>query len=203
MSVRGFFNFQSEGLDEIVSDLMKLESGLTQILYDALDARFEVIEDQIRKNWLAKGHDHDGYISSSIYHSIHISDDGNDVYGNVGVFDLEPVRAKFGFDKAGREKERKRINEAIAKRISEGKTVKRKQAGNLYQLNAAQIAYWIENGTSRLAKGRKKKDVIYNAQDLIDRSPNPFVMPAFTMSLSEQERVFIHAIKMAYKKMVN
>lgn len=58
-------------------------------------------------------------------------------------------------------------------------------------LNAAQIAYWLEFGTTRLRSGaRKKRGVEYRPEDLISTVPRSFISTAFYTSLPEQEEAF-------------
>ena len=58
-------------------------------------------------------------------------------------------------------------------------------------LNAAQIAYWVEFGTSRLRNGgRKKKGVNYDDSQLINVAGVPFISNAFYSSLNEQQDAF-------------
>ena len=66
---------------------------------------------------------------------------------------------------------------------SHGKTSK--------DLNAAQIAYWLEFGTSRLrGGGRKVKGVEYSEEQLISTTPRPFISTAFYSTIVEQEKAF-------------
>ena len=58
-------------------------------------------------------------------------------------------------------------------------------------LNAAQIAYWVEFGTSRLRNGgRKKKGVNYDDSQFINVAGVPFISNAFYSSLNEQQDAF-------------
>ena len=59
-------------------------------------------------------------------------------------------------------------------------------------LTAAQIAYWVENGTSRLRSGkRKRKGVEYNEEDLITVSAKPFISSAYYSTIKEQNQAFL------------
>lgn len=58
-------------------------------------------------------------------------------------------------------------------------------------LNAAQIAYWVENGTSRLRLGgRKKKGREYLDEELITIAAKPFISRAYFNTIDEQEQAF-------------
>lgn len=58
-------------------------------------------------------------------------------------------------------------------------------------LNAAQIAYWVEYGTSRLKTGgRKVKGVDYEDEDLITVAARPFISNAYYTSINDQNSAF-------------
>ena len=58
-------------------------------------------------------------------------------------------------------------------------------------LNAAQIAYWVEFGRSRLKNGgRKKTGVTYDDSKLTNVDGIPFISNAFYSSLNEQQDAF-------------
>ena len=65
-----------------------------------------------------------------------------------------------------------------------------------HDLNAAQIAYWVEFGTSRLREGgRKKKGVEYDPSQLITVAGKPFMSNAYYRTTSEQEAAFAKKIE--------
>ena len=58
-------------------------------------------------------------------------------------------------------------------------------------LNAAQIAYWVEFGTSRLrGGGRKSEEGDYSDEDLIKVKGTPFLSSAMYSSMKAQEEEF-------------
>ena len=58
-------------------------------------------------------------------------------------------------------------------------------------LNAAQIAYWVEFGTSRLrVGGRKSEEVDYSDEDLIKVNGTSFLSSAMYSSMKAQEEEF-------------
>lgn len=58
-------------------------------------------------------------------------------------------------------------------------------------LTAAQIAYWVENGTTRLRSGaRKRPGVEYEEQDLISVAAKPFIGNAYFRTITEQDQAF-------------
>lgn len=70
-------------------------------------------------------------------------------------------------------------------------------------LNAAQIAYWVENGTSRLkAGGRKKKGVEYPDEMLITVSAKPFISQGVYNSWDNAEQAFREKFNEEYERRV-
>lgn len=70
-------------------------------------------------------------------------------------------------------------------------------------LNAAQLAYWIENGTSRLRSGgRKKKGVNYPEEMLVTVQPQPFITRAVFTSWDEAEKKFTERFNQLYEQKV-
>lgn len=70
-------------------------------------------------------------------------------------------------------------------------------------LNAAQLAYWVENGTSRLRfGGRKKKGVEYPDEMLVSTQPRPFIMTAVYKSWNEAEKAFRDSFNQQYERLV-
>lgn len=70
-------------------------------------------------------------------------------------------------------------------------------------LNAAQIAYWTENGTSRLRNGgRKKNGVEYPDEMLITTAPKPFIQKAVYSSWQDAEKAFIDTFNREYEKRI-
>ena len=70
-------------------------------------------------------------------------------------------------------------------------------------LNAAQLAYWIENGTSRLRSGgRKKKGVEYPDEMLVTTQPRPFITTAVYKSWDAAEKAFRDSFNQQYERLV-
>ncbi|CAH9015227.1 neck protein [Vibrio phage 489E54-1] len=70
-------------------------------------------------------------------------------------------------------------------------------------LNAAQIAYWTEFGTSRLKMGgRKQKGVEYSDEMLITVHPKPFISRAVYNSYGEAEKAFRNMFNQEYERLV-
>ena len=70
-------------------------------------------------------------------------------------------------------------------------------------LNAAQIAYWTEHGTSRLRfGGRKDRDVEYPDEMLVTTQPKPFIMNAVYKSWDNAEKAFRNKFNEEYQRLV-
>lgn len=80
-------------------------------------------------------------------------------------------------------------------KLSFGKTDK--------DLNAAQISYWVEHGTTRIkAGGRKVKGVEYPDEMLITVSPKPFISQGVYTSWSDAEQAFREKFNEEYTRRV-
>ncbi len=158
---RGLISLKSTGLKDFIKELNGLADNFPEIAKKALEARQEVVEENIKTNWVTLvGGSSSGFVASSIGQSVSVSkSDPNTVVGTVGVYQLNSVDASFG------------------------KTEK--------SLNAAQIAYWVEFGTSRLRSGKRKtKGLDYNEEDLVTVSAKAFISNALYSSIDEQENAF-------------
>lgn len=70
-------------------------------------------------------------------------------------------------------------------------------------LNAAQIAYWTEYGTSRLKLGgRKVNGVEYPDEMLITVTPKPFISGGVYKSWTEAETAFRNTFNQEYKRLI-
>lgn len=175
---RGLIRVESTGLKEIVAELEALDDHYDEILLESLKAMQDVVEDATRKNWitLAGGKSGD-YVYDSIGQSYTYSQTTeHSVVGTVGVYQMDAVDAKH--DKSTKTK--REVTKA------DGTTYYKKD------LNAAQIGYWVEFGTSRLRSGeRKTKGVEYNEEDLIVKLPKHFLSNAAYQTREAQNKAFI------------
>lgn len=158
---KGLVTLTSSGLKEFIKEMEELADAIPQISIKALAAQQKVVEGKIKANWV----------------SLVGGKSGGYVYSSVGqstaFSQSEPatVLGTVGVYK---------IDSVSA---TFGKTDK--------DLNAAQIAYWTEFGTSRLRNGGvKKTGDVYDDSQLITVSAKPFISNAFYSSLDEQQEAF-------------
>jgi hypothetical protein len=169
---RGVITLTQGGFEGWIDELEQLVEKMPEMTLKALKARQEVIEAQIRENWVARGGSYGGFVYDSVGQSATYSKiNPVDVVGTIGVYDIDSVKS------------------------AHGKTNK--------DLNAAQIAYWVEYGTSRLkAGGRKLKGVEYSDEQLITVMPQPFITQAFYQTIDEQDVAFKRVFNSEYDQVV-
>lgn len=174
---RNVFKVETTGNKKILQELGRIAEEFPVFTREALAAQEKVVEDKIRQNWVSiAGGNVGDYIYDSVGKSVRTGSNGTDAVGTVGVYNIDNVAAAHG------------------RFIEEGK---RKP------MNAAQIAYWVEFGTSRLRSGaRKKPGVEYNPADLITNSPKPFISNAYFSSISEQEVAFAEKFNQLMDRML-
>lgn len=72
-----------------------------------------------------------------------------------------------------------------------------------HDLNAAQLAYWTEYGTSRLRYGgRKVKGIEYTDDMLATTQPRPFISQAAYRSWDDAEKAFKEKFNEEYQRLV-
>lgn len=158
---RGFISVTNTGLTEIADYLDQLGDEYEAAIFESVQAMEEVVVERIKVNWVSMV---GGEVGGYVHQSIGKSTakSKNDKNVVVGTMGV------YNLDS---------VNATF------GKTDK--------NLNAAQIAYWIENGTSRLASGgRKVKGVEYSDEELITMTAKPFIGNAFYGSINEQNDAF-------------
>lgn len=174
------FHVKSTGLKEFIEEMNGLVEQLPEITKKAIEARQRVVENKIRSNWVSLvGGPTGGYVHSSVGQSSAFSKENPvDVVGTVGVYQIDSVTSQFQTQyKIGPKKGKDKV-----------------------MMNAAQIAYWVEFGSSRLYSGeRKVPGEEYNDEDLIHNVAKPFISNAFYSSIDEQEEVF----KMTFNKLAD
>jgi len=158
---KGLFSLESSGLKEFVTEMNGFVEHFPEISLKSLAAQEEFVEDKIRTNWVSMA---GGSSGGHVYSSI-----GHSVaYGKQGENSVVGTVGVYKIDSVA---------------ASFGITEK--------DLNAAQIAYWVEFGTSRLRQGgRKKRDAEYSDEQLIQVAAVPFISTAFYSSLDAQQDVF-------------
>lgn len=165
---RDQINIEISGRDEILRDLETIGREMPAWVKECLIAQQKVVENSIRDNWVSVAGGRSGdYVYDSVGSSATYGSNGIDVIGTVGVYNLDAVGRAHG------------------RNITDGSMKYR-------PLNAAQISYWVEFGTSRLRSGqRKKKGREYSEDELITISPKPFLSQAFYGTINEQNDAFI------------
>lgn len=160
---RGLITVTSSGLSDIVKEIEALGDHYDEILLESLKSMQNVVEDGIRKNWSTMT---GGKVGDYVYDSIGQSS----AYSQQMEHTVVGTMGVYNID---------------AVTAKHGKTSK--------DLNAAQIAYWVEFGTSRLRYGgRKVKGMEYNEEDLIRVNPVPFVSNAAYQTRDAQDKAFIN-----------
>lgn len=158
---RGLFTIKSTGLKEFIAEMNNLAEQMPEISRQALIAQQKVVEDKIKTNWVSMV---GGSSGGYVYNSVGQST----AFSKIEKSTILGTVGVYNMDV---------VNSAF------GVTGK--------DLNAAQIAYWTEFGTSRLRSGtRKVKGLEYNEEDLIQVGPKPFISNAFYSSLDEQQEAF-------------
>lgn len=162
---RNLFTTNVTGNKDILGDLGRLVEEFPAWSREALKAQEQVVEDAIRNNWVSRAGGQAGdYVFDSVGHSAEIGENRMDVVGTVGVYNIDSIA------------------------LSHGKVA---EEGKRKPMNAAQIAYWVEFGTSRLKSGtRKVKGAEYDEEELIVQQPKQFISPAFYETIDEQQAAY-------------
>lgn len=167
---RGFVSVKNSGLTEIADYLEKLEDEFDEVATKAVQSMQDVVVERVKVNWVTMI---GGETSGYVYDSIGKST-------ALSKTDPHVVLGTMG------------VYKLDAVDAAHGKTSK--------DLNAAQIAYWVEYGTSRLRNGgRKQKGVDYQDEDLISVAARPFISNAYYTSINEQNDAF----KITFNKLMD
>lgn len=167
---RGFVSVKNTGLTEIADYLDQLEDQFDEIATKSVQSMQDVVVERVKVNWVTMI---GGETSGYVYDSIGKST-------ALSKTDPHVVLGTMG------------VYKLDAVDAAHGKTSK--------DLNAAQIAYWVEYGTSRLRNGgRKKKGVDYQDEDLISVAARPFISNAYYTSINEQNDAF----KITFNKLMD
>lgn len=176
---RGLITVKTSGLKEIVAEMEALGEHYDEILLESLKAMQNVIEDAARVNWITiAGGKAGDYVYDSIGQSAKMSINyEHSVVGTTGVYHIDAVASKHGKSITG-----------------EKRPVTKPDGTIVYvrDLNAPQIGYWVEFGTSRLRNGgRKVSGVEYDEKDLIVNFGKPFLSNAAYQTREAQNKAFI------------
>lgn len=158
---KGLFSLTSTGLKEFIKEMEALADAIPEISLKALAEQEKVVQARIKTNWVSMV---GGTPGGYVFSSVgqSVAMSKSDPYTVVGTVGVYKI-------------------DSVS--VQFGKTEK--------DLNAAQIAYWVEFGTSRLRNGgRKKKGVNYDDSQLINVAGVPFISNAFYSSLNEQQEAF-------------
>lgn len=158
---KGLFSVTSAGLKEFIEEMEALADAIPEISLKALAEQEKVVQARIKTNWVSMV---GGTPGGYVFSSVgqSVAMSKSDPYTVVGTVGVYKI-------------------DSVS--VQFGKTEK--------DLNAAQIAYWVEFGTSRLRNGgRKKKGVSYDDEQLISVAGVPFISNAFYSSLNEQQDAF-------------
>ena len=158
---KGLFSVTSTGLKEFIKEMEALADAIPEISLKALAEQEKVVQERIKTNWVSMV---GGTPGGYVFSSVgqSVAMSKSDPYTVVGTVGVYKI-------------------DSVS--VQFGKTEK--------DLNAAQIAYWVEFGTSRLRNGgRKKKGVNYDDSQLINVAGVPFICNAFYSSLNEQQDAF-------------
>ena len=158
---KGLFSVTSTGLKEFIEEMEALADAIPEISLKALAEQEKVVQAKIKENWVSMV---GGQPGGCVFSSVgqSVAMSKSDPYTVVGTVGVYKI-------------------DSVS--VQFGKTEK--------DLNAAQIAYWVEFGTSRLRNGgRKKKGVNYDDSQLINVAGVPFISNAFYSSLNEQQDAF-------------
>lgn len=158
---KGLITLKSTGLKEFIAELNGLAEHFPEISRKSLQAQQRVVESKIQANWVSMV---GGSPGGYVYNSVGQST----AFSKLNNADVVGTVGVYKIDSVG---------------SSFGITDK--------DLNAAQIAYWVEFGTSRLRSGnRKVKGLEYSDEDVIQIASKPFISNAFYSSLDEQQKAF-------------
>ena len=158
---KGLFSVTSTGLKEFIKEMEALADAIPEISLKALAEQEKVVQERIKTNWVSMV---GGTPGGYVFSSVgqSVAMSKSDPYTVVGTVGVYKI-------------------DSVS--VQFGKTEK--------DLNAAQIAYWVEFGTSRLRNGgRKKKGVNYDESQPINVAGVPFISNAFYSSLNEQQDAF-------------
>lgn len=158
---KGLISLTSTGLKDFIAEMEALADAIPEISLKALAVQEQLVQKKIKSNWVSMV---GGQPGGYVFSSVgqSVAMSKSEPYTVVGTVGVYKI-------------------DSVS--VQFGKTEK--------DLNAAQIAYWVEFGTSRLRNGgRKKKGVNYDDSQLINVAGVPFISNAFYSSLNEQQDAF-------------
>ena len=171
--MRGLVSLESSGLKEFIAEMEGFVEAFPECSRIALDAQEKFVVDKIKQNWVSM---------------VPNSTAGDFVYSCIGHSTELSVQNSYSVVGTVGVYKLDKVDAQFGKKKSD--------------LNAAQLAYWVEFGTSRLkAGGRKKKGQTYTDEMLVTNKPVPFMSNAFYSTIEQQEEVFKTAFNQAMQQL--
>ena len=170
--MRGLVSLESSGLKEFIAEMEGFVEAFPECSRIALDAQEKFVVDKIKQNWASM---------------VPNATTGDFVYSCIGHSTELSVQNSYSVVGTVGVYKLDKIDAQFGKKKSD--------------LNAAQLAYWVEFGTSRLkVGGRKKKGQTYTDEMLVTNKPVPFMSNAFYSTIEQQEEVFKTAFNQAMQQ---
>lgn len=175
--MRGLVSLESSGLKEFIAEMEGFVEAFPECSRIALDAQEKFVVDKIKQNWASM---------------VPNAATGDFVYSCIGHSTELSVQNSYSVVGTVGVYKLDKIDAQFGKKKSD--------------LNAAQLAYWVEFGTSRLKfrgsrnKKRKKKGQTYTDEMLVTNKPVPFMSNAFYSTIEQQEEVFKTAFNQAMQR---
>ena len=170
--MRGLVSLESSGLKEFIAEMEGFVEAFPECSRIALDAQEKFVVDKIKQNWASM---------------VPNAATGDFVYSCIGHSTELSVQNSYSVVGTVGVYKLDKVDAQFGKKKSD--------------LNAAQLAYWVEFGTSRLkVGGRKKKGQTYTDEMLVTNKPVPFMSNAFYSTIDQQEEVFKTAFNQAMQR---
>jgi len=170
--MRGLVSLESSGLKEFIAEMEGFVEAFPECSRIALDAQEKFVVEKIKQNWVSMVPN--ATAGDFVYSCIGHSTE----LSKLNTYSVVGTVGVYKLDK---------VDAQFGKKKSD--------------LNAAQLAYWVEFGTSRLkVGGRKKKGQTYTDEMLVTNKPVPFMSNAFYSTIDQQEEVFKTAFNQAMQR---
>lgn len=170
--MRGLVSLESSGLKEFIAEMEGFVEAFPECSRIALDAQEKFVVEKIKQNWASM---------------VPNATAGDFVYSCIGHSTELSVQNSYSVVGTVGVYKLDKVDAQFGKKKSD--------------LNAAQLAYWVEFGTSRLkVGGRKKKGQTYTDEMLVTNKPVPFMSNAFYSTIDQQEEVFKTAFNQAMQR---
>lgn len=170
--MRGLVSLESSGLKEFIAEMEGFVEAFPECSRIALDAQEKFVVEKIKQNWVSM---------------VPNATAGDFVYSCIGHSTELSVQNSYSVVGTVGVYKLDKVDAQFGKKKSD--------------LNAAQLAYWVEFGTSRLkVGGRKKKGQTYTDEMLVTNKPVPFMSNAFYSTIEQQEEVFKTAFNQAMQR---